>query len=144
MNRLMKILFLFIFLSFNSYKGFSQLSISYYSSTLSKIGLRYNFNDRFWSELRLYSNTSISDITPELVICYNIVKKERHSIYLGLGGNVNYFTGFVLPVGVQFYPIEKFDRFSLHIELQPTLDIESDLIIQSSWGLRYKFGKKDK
>ncbi len=143
MTRLMKILFLFIFLSFNSYKGFSQLSISYYSSTLSKIGLGYNFNDRFWSELRLYSNTSISDITPEVVICYNIVKKERHNIYLGLGGNVNYFTGFVLPVGVQFTPIEKFDRFSLHIELQPTLDIESDLIIQSSWGLRYKFGKKD-
>jgi len=143
MTRLMKILFLFIFLSFNSYKGFSQLSISYYSSTLSKIGLGYNFNDRFWSELRLYSNTSISDITPEVVICYNIVKKERHNIYLGLGGNVNYFTGFVLPVGVQFTPIEKFDRFSLHIELQPTLDIESDLIIQSSWGLRYKFGNKD-
>jgi hypothetical protein len=143
MTRLMKILFLFIFLSFISYKGFSQLSISYYSSTLSKIGLGYNFNDRFWSELRLYSNTSISDITPEVVICYNIVKKERHNIYLGLGGNVNYFTGFVLPVGVQFTPIEKFDRFSLHIELQPTLDIESDLIIQSSWGLRYKFGKKD-
>jgi hypothetical protein len=143
MNRLMKILFLFIFLSFFSYKGFSQLSISYYSSTLSKIGLGYNFNDRFWSELRLYSNTSISDITPEVVICYNIVKKERHNIYLGIGGNVNYFSGFVLPVGVQFTPIEKFDRFSLHIELQPTLDIESDLIIQSSWGLRYKFGKKD-
>ncbi len=143
MTRLIKILFLFIFFSLISFKGFSQLSISYYSSTLSKIGLGYNFNDRFWSELRLYSNTSISDITPEVVICYNIVKKERHNIYLGLGGNVNYFTGFVLPVGVQFTPIEKFERFSLHIELQPTLDIESDLIIQSSWGLRYKFGKKD-
>ena len=143
MTRLIKILFLFIFFSLISFKGFSQLSISYYSSTLSKIGLGYNFNDRFWSELRLYSNTSISDITPEVVICYNIVKKERHNIYLGLGGNVNYFTGFVLPVGVQFTPIEKFDRFSLHIELQPTLDLNSDLIIQSSWGLRYKFGKKD-
>ena len=143
MTRLMKILFLFIFLSFISYKGFSQLSISYYSSSLSKIGLGYNFTERFWSELRLYSNTSVGDITPELVICYNIVKKERHNIYLGLGGNVNYFTGFVLPVGVQFTPIEKFDRFSLHIELQPTLDLNSDLIIQSSWGLRYKFGKKD-
>jgi hypothetical protein len=143
MTRLIKILFLFIFFSLISFNGFSQLSISYYSSTLSKIGLGYNFNDRFWSELRLYSNTSISDITPEVVICYNIVKKERHNIYLGLGGNVNYFTGFVLPVGVQFTPIEKFERFSLHIELQPTLDIESDLIIQSSWGLRYKFGKKD-
>jgi hypothetical protein len=143
MSRLMKILFLFIFLSLISFKGFSQLSISYYSSSLSKIGLGYNFTERFWSELRVYSNTSISDITPELVICYNIVKKERHNIYLGLGGNVNYFTGFVLPVGVQFTPIEKFDRFSLHIEFQPTLDINSDLILQSSWGLRYKFVKKD-
>lgn len=142
MTRLIKILFLFIFLSLISYKGFSQLSISYYSSTLSKIGLGYNFTKRFWSELRLYSNTSISDTTPEVVICYNIAKKERHNIYLGIGANVNYFTGFVLPVGVQFTPIEKFDRFSLHIELQPTLDMEN-LIIQSSWGLRYKFGKKD-
>lgn len=143
MTRTIKILALFGLFSIISIKGFSQMSISYYSSSLSKIGLGYNFSDNFWSELRLYSNTSINDITPELVVCYNIVKKENHNVYLGLGGNVNYFTGFVLPVGVQFTPIEKFDRFSLHIELQPTLDIESDLIVQSSWGLRYKFGKKD-
>jgi hypothetical protein len=143
MTRLIKILFLFIFLCLFGLKGFSQLSISYYSSTLSKIGLGYNFNERFWSELRLYSNTSVGDITPELVFFYNIVKKERHNIYLGFGGNVNYFTGFVLPVGVQFTPLENFDRFSMHIELQPTLDISSDLVIQSAWGFRYKFGKKD-
>ncbi|WP_372950773.1 hypothetical protein [Mariniphaga sp.] len=143
MKRQIRILVLIGFFSILSVKGFSQLSISYYSSSLSKIGLGYNFNDRFWSELRLYSNTTVNDITPELIVCYNIVKKENHNVYIGLGGNVNYFTGFVLPVGVQFTPIEKFDRFSLHIELQPTLDIESDLIIQSSWGFRYKFGKKD-
>ena len=143
MKKTIKILILFGFFSIISVKGFSQFSISYYSSSLSKIGLGYNFNDRLWSELRLYSNTSIDDITPELVIYYNIVKKERHNIYLGLGGNVNYFTGFVLPVGVQFTPIEKFDRFSLHIEFQPTLDIHSNLILQSSWGLRYKFGKNN-
>jgi len=143
MKRTIKILILFGFFSIISVKGFSQLSISYYSSSLSKIGLGYNFNDRLWSELRLYSNTSFDEITPELVICYNIVKKERHNIYLGLGGNVNYFTGFVLPVGVQFTPIEKLDRFSLHIEFQPSLDIDSDLILQSSWGLRYKFGKNN-
>ena len=142
MTRSIRILVLFGIFSIMSAKGFSQLSISYYSSSLSKIGLGYNFSDKLWTELRLYSNTSINDITPELVVCYNIVKKERHNIYLGLGGNVNYFTGFVLPLGVQFTPIEKFDRFSLHIELQPTLNIaEDDLILQSSWGLRYKFGK---
>lgn len=143
MKRTIKILLLFVFFTIISVKGFSQLSVSYYSSSLSKIGLGYDFGDRLWSELRIYSNTTFEDITPELVICYNIVKKERHNIYLGVGGNVNYFTGFVLPVGVQFTPVEKFERFSLHIELQPTLDIEGDFILQSSWGLRYKFGKKD-
>lgn len=118
----------------------SQLSVSYYSSSLSKIGLAYDFSPRFWSELRLYSNTDIGNITPELVFFYNVASREYHKIYIGLGGNVNYFTGFVMPIGVQFTPFEKFDRFSLHIELQPTLDFTSeDVIIQSSWGIRYKF-----
>lgn len=123
--------------------GFSQLSVSYYSSSLSKMGLGYNFGDKFWSELRLYSNTTIDDLTPEIVACYNIVKKENHNVYMGLGGNINYFTGFVLPIGVQFTPIEKFDKFSLHLELQPTFDIDDDLIFQSSWGLRYMLKKND-
>jgi hypothetical protein len=137
MTRTIRILVLFGLFSIISTKGFPQMSISYYSSSLSKIGLGYNFSDKFWSELRLYSNTTIDNITPELVVCYNIVKKEYHNVYLGLGGNFNYFNGFVLPVGVQFTPIEKFDRFSLHIEFQPSFDIDSDFILQSSWGLRY-------
>ena len=118
----------------------SQLSVSYYSSSLSKIGLAYDFTPRFWSEVRLYGNTGIGNITPELVFCFNLANKEFHRIYLGFGGNVNYLTGFVMPVGVQFTPFEKFGRFSLHIELEPTLDLASeDVIIQASWGLRYRF-----
>ena len=120
-------------------KGFSQFSVSYYSSSLSKIGLGYDFSDKWWSEVRLYSNTTFENITPELIVCYNVVRKEKHKAYLGFGVNVNYFTGFVLPVGVQFRPIEKFDRFSLHIELQPSLDLDNDLTLQSHWGLRYRF-----
>lgn len=145
MTRTMRISAFLLLLSIISLKGSSQMSISYYSSSMSKIGLGYNFSDRFWTEFRLYSNTGLEYITPELVACYNVVKKENHNVYIGLGGNINYFTGFVLPVGVQFTPIAKFDRFSLHIEFQPTLDfVEGDLIMQSSWGLRYKFGTKDK
>jgi hypothetical protein len=118
----------------------SQLSVSYYSSSLAKIGMAYDFTPRFWSELRLYSDTDISNITPELVFCFNIANKEQHRIYLGLGGNINYFTGFVMPIGVQFTPFEKFDRFSLHIEFEPMLDLGvEDLILQASWGIRYKF-----
>ena len=121
---------------------FSQLSISYYSSNLSKIGLAVDITPRFWGEIRLYSDTQIRNITPELVFCYNLSDKEFHKVYLGFGGNINYLTGFVMPVGVRFTPFEKLDRFSFHIELEPTLDLSADdIIIQSSWGIRYKFIK---
>ena len=141
MKRHFKILFLFGFLSIISLQAFSQWSVSYYSSSLSKVGVGYDFSERFYSELRLYSNTTVDDITPEFVLGYNVVNEEKHNIYLGLGGNVNHFTGLVLPFGVQFTPLETFDRFSLHVEVQPTYDFEGDVIIQSAWGIRYRFGK---
>jgi len=141
MTRYFKILFLFGFFSIISFHGFSQWSVSYYSSSLSKVGVGYDFSERFYSELRLYSNTTVDDITPEFVLGYNVVNEERHKIYLGLGGNANYFTGLVLPFGVQFTPVETFDRFSLHVEVQPTYDFEGDVIIQSAWGIRYRFGE---
>ena len=122
----------------------SQLSVAYYSSNLSKIGLAYDFTPRFWSEVRLYADTDISNITPELVLCFNLASKEFHRIYLGFGGNVNYLNGFVMPVGVQFTPFEKFGRFSLHIEFEPSLDLVSEtVIIQASWGLRYRFLRQE-
>ncbi len=144
MRHLVRILFLFILLCLMSNKSFSQLSLSYYSASPSKIGLGYNLSEKLWSELRLWSNTTVKDLTPELVLCYNVVTKDKHNVYLGLGGSVNSFIGLVIPIGVQFTPFEKIDRFSLHIEILPTLDFEHDInnqIIQGAWGLRYRFGK---
>lgn len=142
MKRSVKIVVLCGLIILVSLKGFSQLSISYYSS-LSKIGMGYNLDDKLWGEFRLYGNTSIDNISPELVFCYNIVKREHHNVYLGLGATVNRYNGLVLPVGVQFTPIEQFDKFSLHIEIEPVIDFDNDLFILTSWGFRYKFGKKD-
>ncbi len=122
--------------------SFSQFSISYYNSSMSKVGVAYDFDSKLWTELRLYGNTWSQNITPEAVLCYNLKETENHNIYIGLGANVNYFSGVVLPVGVQFSPFGNFDKFSLHIEIQPTFDISNDLILQSSWGLRYRFGSK--
>lgn len=140
MARTIKVLMLICMIALFSKSGFSQMSVSYYSSSLSKIGVGYDFSEKIWGELRLYSNTTIDDMTPELVFSYNFINKEKHKTYIGVGGNFNYFTGLVLPIGLRFTPCEKLARFSFHIELQPTLDFESDLIFQSSWGLRYKFG----
>ena len=138
MTRPQKILFTFLILTLINITGFSQISVSFYNSTLPKFGVAYNFNDKLWTELRVYSNTTFENITPELVINYNFLHKERFNVYAGIGGVINYFNGIVLPFGVQFTPFEKLERFSLHIECEPTFG-DVNYILQSSWGLRYKF-----
>ena len=139
MTRSIKILVLLGVITFMSSKVSSQISVSYYSSSLSKIGLSYNFSGKVWSELRLYSNTVADDLTPELVLCYNFINKDKYNIYAGVGAVTNYYNGLIVPIGIQFTPFEKVSNFSLHIELQPTFDSEHSTIIQSSWGIRYKF-----
>ncbi len=120
-------------------KGQSQLSIAYYSSSMAKIGMGYDFSEKVRGELRVYSNTFREDITPEIVLCFNIVRREYHNIYIGLGYAFNAIDGLVIPAGVQFYPIPDFRKFSLHVELQPTYEYFDGLILQASWGLRYTF-----
>lgn len=120
-------------------KGKGQLSIAYYSSSMAKIGMGYDFSEKVRGELRVYSNTFREDITPEIVLCFNIVRREYHNIYIGLGYAFNAIDGLVIPAGVQFYPIPDFRKFSLHVELQPTYEYFDGLILQASWGLRYTF-----
>ena len=139
MKKTIKILILIGLITCTSTKTFSQISVSYYSSSLSKIGFGYNFSNKLWTELRIYSNTPFYDVSPELVLCYNILNKEKFNVYAGIGGVVNYFNGVSVPVGVQFTPFDKLDKFSLHIELQPTIIFNTSSILQTSWGVRYKF-----
>ncbi|MGY6562938.1 MAG: hypothetical protein ACXITV_12620 [Luteibaculaceae bacterium] len=124
--------------------AFSQFSVSYYSSSLSKIGIAYDFSPRLWTEFRTYTNTDIEYFTPELVVNFNAIRKDKHNIYFGLGAAANNeFFGFVAPIGVQFFPIESFDRFSLHIEFKPIYDIDFDeMLLTGAWGIRYRFGNR--
>ncbi|NQU88249.1 MAG: hypothetical protein HQ541_21080 [Mariniphaga sp.] len=136
----MLVLLAIIFMINNS--SFSQVSISYYNSNHSKIGLGYDFSNRLWSEFRIYDSHYFMDFTPELVFCYDIIKKEKHSVYAGVGGILHIYNGIVIPIGTQIYLFEKNRRFSLHIEFQPTIDFENGIIYQSSLGIRYRFGDK--
>jgi len=116
--------------------------MSYQYSSLSKIGIGYNFSQRIWSELRVFSDTYLEGVTPELVVLYNISVKERHEIYIGVGGVINSLSGIVFPIGLQFRPLENFKRFSIQIEFEPTIDIgNEDLAFLSSAGIRYTFGR---
>jgi hypothetical protein len=112
----------------------SQVSVSYYSSSLEKIGIGYEFSDKLWGEFRLYGNMMLENFTPEIVLCYDIMNISKSNLYVGIGGNVNFFAGIVLPVGVQFTPLEAFDNFSLHFEFQPMIDfMREGIILQTSW-----------
>jgi hypothetical protein len=125
-------------------QGFSQLSATFNYSSLSKIGLGYQFSTRIFTEFRMISNTKMDDISPELIIGYNAINRDRHNVYIGLGATINHFSGLVLPIGVEFFPIESFDNFSLKIEFEPTYTLfdTEELLLMSSVGIKYRFGDK--
>ena len=129
---------LFVF-SFQFMNG--QISASFQTnSNLSKIGLGYNFNDKLWGELRVYSGTSIEEITPEIVLNYNFVQREYFETYFGGGVVLNYFNGIVSQVGVQIKPFENVKNFSFLIEAQPHYNWDyEDFYFNAFGGIRYKF-----
>ncbi len=135
----------FIFLLIFCKIGFSQISVSVSFSSDYKIGIGYNFSERIWSELRLSGEEVFSDISSELVLCNNIVKRERYSFYSGIGVLVNFdYGGLIIPFGTQFCPIEGLKNLSLHFELLPTFIVGKDIQISSAIGVRYLFNLRRK
>lgn len=138
-NKNMKKTFLLLAVLFCSFQGFSQISVAYYQSASPKLGVAHNFTNRLWVEARVYGNAFTNNFTPEAAVLYNVIQKEQHSVYIGAGGNVNGFEGFILPMGVQVRPLKEFRNLGLHIEFQPMYDFNSYYILQSSVGFRYHF-----
>ena len=144
MTKLRKIVLMISLLILLSNHGFSQLSATFNYSSLSKIGLGYQFSTKIFTEFRMISNTKMDDIGPELIIGYNAINRDRHNVYIGFGATINYLSGLVLPIGLEFYPIESFDNFSLKIEFEPTYTVfdTEELLFMSSAGIKYRFGDK--
>jgi hypothetical protein len=138
--------FLFIGLLILTINGYGQFALSYHLSNSNKIGFGYNFSKTTWLDLRINNVSDQKDFSPELALLFNVVKKEKHEIYIGLCGAVNVdvdsHTNIGVPIGLQFRPIESFKRFSIQIELQPGIKLESEISmnIKSSAGIRYTFG----
>ncbi len=119
----------------------SQVSIAYFgNSNLSKIGVGYDFNEKLWADFRVYSGTSISGFTPEVVLNYNYLRKENYKTYFGGGFVLNYFNGIVAQIGAQIMPLNNLKNFSLHLEFQPLYEVErEEVYLNGFWGIRYKF-----
>ena len=127
-------------LSINT-RGFGQISVSYDYSSTNRIGLGYNFSKTFWTEVRVYGNSSFDDLKAELALLFNVIKQDKYILYIGVSGLPNNGLYLTVPIGIQFRPIESFKRFSIQIEIQPGMNLQSDVsLFQSSAGIRYTFG----
>ena len=123
----------------------AQLSAAYYDgSPSSKIGIGYQFNEKIWTELRMYNGFSISNTPLEAVVNFSLKKDEFYQLYLGVGGIVNDLNGIVAPLGMYIYPFQKLNNFSFMIELQPVYSFNAtEAFLFASWGIRYQFKKKN-
>lgn len=132
-------LFLLFVFSFNQAQ--SQISASFYgNANNSKIGFGYDFNESLWTEVRLYSDTSIGNATAEAVLNYNFLRRETYDTYFGGGIVVNNLTGVILPIGARLKPFENLRNLAFHIELQPMYEVDfDDVLLFGFAGLRYTF-----
>jgi hypothetical protein len=72
-------------------------------------------------------------------LTYDLSKKQEYDFYAGIGARVNGFSGIVVPLGLNVYPLST-KQFGFHIELTPIIGEES--LLRGSWGIRYRFYKK--
>ena len=89
-------------------------------------------------ELRVGTDNYFEAISLEAVITYDLLKKEDYEFYAGLEVRTNDYTGLVIPIGVNLYPLTT-KQFGFHIELSPIFGDEN--IFRGSWGIRFRFKK---
>ena len=120
--------------------SYSQITTSFYvNDSNSKVAIGYEFNEKLWTDLRIYSGTNIDNFTPEVVLNYNFLRKENYYTYIGGGIILNNINGVVVPIGVGIKPFENLKNLSINIEcnLLYETDLE-DLFIRGFIGIRYK------
>ncbi|MFN3640952.1 MAG: hypothetical protein ACK4UK_08535 [Flavobacterium sp.] len=119
--------------------SYSQTTTSFYlNESNSKLAIGYEFNEKLWTDFRIYSGTNISNFTPEIVLNYNFLRKENYYTYVGGGIILNNINGIVVPFGVGIKPFENMKNLSINIEFNPLYEIDlDDLFIRGFIGLRY-------
>ena len=122
--------------------SYSQLSFSYYAPQ-SKVGASVDYKS-VWAEFRLPGNMRWGDVRPEVVLCLNVITRERFKLYGGVGFEIEILPGlFRVPAGIQFLPIESNDRFLMQIEAMFKPDMARIMQFQTSIGVRYRFDIED-
>jgi hypothetical protein len=115
--------------------------VGYHQSVLSFVGVNYEIKNRFKPELRISTNLFSEDISVEALALYDVINREDYEFYVGVGARSPVDEGIVIPVGLNIYPLP-FKNFGFHIELAAIAGDGG--ILRGSWGIRYRFLRKEK
>lgn len=119
---------------------FSQFGVAFHQSNLPFLSINYEIKNRLRPEIRLGTDHYFDALSFEGVVNYDLLQREEYEFYTGLGIRTNGFTGLVIPVGLNVYPLAT-KQFGFHIELAPIIRYEH--LMRGSWGIRYRFAKKE-
>jgi len=124
-----------------SIASFSQFKISGYFD--SEIGVSYQFNSKFQTALRVNDN-QFTEFTTELILLYNIIKKDDYNLNLGFGINTLLFREFdqieslLIPLQLEILPFKNNKNLGFVIETAFHF-LEQDYGLRNTIGIRYIF-----
>ena len=133
----MKRCFFIAFLILMASSASAQFGVSYHESSIPFLGFNYEYQDKYYGELRVASNYYFEHLAFELTANYIFLNKEDYDFYGGIGGRTTRLAGLVIPVGLNLYPFDN-KRFGFHLEAAGLLGEAA--VLRGSWGIRYRFG----
>lgn len=130
-----------LFLLFSNV-ALAQFGVSAHQSELPFIGFNYELDERWRPELRIGTDNYFELVSVELDLSYDILNKEEYEFYAGAGLRLNYWDGVVIPLGLNIFPFQS-KSFGFHIELSPIIVFDDEPLLRGSWGIRYRFLRKN-
>jgi len=112
-----------------------------------------SYKKHFWDYKFEYQAGSISgvpfvNISPQVNLCWRKQNNEFVKFYWGIGlGLETFVPRLALPLGIEFFPLDKAPQLSIGAEASPVLiSIGTGLTttIKGDFAIRYYFAKKDK
>ncbi len=112
-----------------------------------------NYKKHFWDYKIQYQVGSVSgvpfvNLSPQVNICWRRQNNEIVNYYWGIGFGLETFVPRIaVPLGIEFFPIEKAPQLSIGVEASPvliTIGTGFTTTIQGDFAVRYYFIKKEK
>lgn len=129
----------------------ADFSIGYFPINHSMIQATTNPERRLFGDIRVQTNSFISNSNIELAPFLNVYRKEMLNVYIGIGGSFNPFNqyndasalnGYFITVGGRVKPFNN-KQFAVLFEISPYVNQEmASGMIRTNLGLSYCFKRR--